>query len=74
MSNQSLGLLVIGLGVAAIIVGVLIWAGGLSWLGKLPGDIKIEGKNATIFIPLMSMCLLSILVSLVLNVIARLLK
>ncbi len=74
MSNQSLGLLVIGLGVAAIIVGVLIWAGGLSWLGKLPGDIKIEGKNATIFIPLMSMCLLSILVSLVLNVVARFLK
>lgn len=74
MSNQSLGLLVIGLGVAAIIAGVLIWAGGLSWLGKLPGDIKIEGKNATIFIPLMSMCLLSILVSLVLNVVARFLK
>lgn len=74
MSNQSLGLMVILIGVVTIVVGLVIWAGGLAWLGKLPGDIRIEGKNATIFVPLMSMCLLSIVLSLVLSLIARFLK
>lgn len=74
MSNQSLGLMVILIGVATIAVGVVIWAGGLAWLGKLPGDIRVEGKNATIFIPLMSMCLLSVVLSLIFSLIARFLR
>jgi hypothetical protein len=47
---------------------------GLNRLGKLPGDIRIEGENFTCFAPIVSMLLLSILLSLALNLIARLLN
>jgi hypothetical protein len=57
---------------------VLILAGGALWLlskaglsGGLPGDIRIEGSNFSCFIPIASMILLSIVLTLVLNIILR---
>ncbi len=41
-------------------------------LENMPGSIHIEGQGYTCFIPLLSMCLLSVILTLVLNVIARL--
>lgn len=46
------------------LVGVLAWGGGLSWFGRLPGDIRIERPRLRVYIPLMSMLLVSIVVSL----------
>ena len=59
---------------AALLTGWLIlryapWL--LSWFGKLPGDIHIENKNSVIFIPITSMILISLLLTLLLNVFFR---
>ena len=43
-------------------------------LGRLPGDIRIEGKNVSFYFPLATSILLSILLTVILNVIARLRK
>ncbi|MFN8414356.1 MAG: DUF2905 domain-containing protein [Anaerolineales bacterium] len=43
-------------------------------LGRLPGDIHIEGKNGSFYFPVVSSILISILLSILLNVVARLLK
>ena len=43
-----------------------MWAGGLSWFGHLPGDIRIERENVRIYIPVMSMLLISVAASLLL--------
>ncbi len=43
-------------------------------LGRLPGDIRIEGENFTFYFPLATSLLLSILLTLLLNGIARLKK
>lgn len=43
-------------------------------LGRLPGDIRIEGKNGSFYFPLATSILASILLTIVLNVILRFLK
>jgi len=43
----------------------------LNWFGKLPGDIRIESGRTKIFIPITSMVLLSILLTLIINIFKR---
>lgn len=43
-------------------------------LGRLPGDIRIEGENGSFYFPLTSSILVSVILTIVLNVIIRLLK
>ncbi len=43
-------------------------------LGRLPGDIRIEGENSSFYFPLTSSILVSIVLSILLNVFSRLLK
>ncbi len=43
-------------------------------LGRLPGDIRIEGENGGFYFPLTSSILVSVVLSILLNVITRLLK
>ena len=42
--------------------------GAVSWFGHLPGDIRLEGENTRVFIPLTSMIVLSVILTLVINV------
>jgi Protein of unknown function (DUF2905) len=43
-------------------------------LGRLPGDIRIEGENGSFYFPLTSSILISILLTIILNIITRFLK
>jgi hypothetical protein len=42
--------------------------------GRLPGDIRIEGKNGSFYFPVVTSLLLSIILTIVLNLIARFLR
>ena len=64
MSDRGPGLLVILLGVGLVVAGLLVWTGALSWFGRLPGDIRWEGERGRVYIPVVSMLLLSIALSL----------
>ncbi len=64
--GRDLGPLLVGLGVLLTVVGVLAWAGGLSWFGHLPGDIRVERPGLRIYVPLATMLLVSVVVSLLL--------
>ncbi|MFH1553003.1 MAG: DUF2905 domain-containing protein [Candidatus Omnitrophota bacterium] len=57
-------LIVLGLLIAAIGV-VLIFAGKLPWLGKLPGDILIRRSSFTFYFPVTTCILISIILSLI---------
>lgn len=63
-------------GVLLIAVGGLVWLVGRIGLpfGRLPGDFRIEGEAFSCFIPLASMLILSALLTLALNIIARILN
>ena len=43
----------------------------LNWFGKLPGDIRIEGEHTRIFIPITSMLIVSIILSIIFNLFNR---
>ena len=64
-------LLVIG-GVMLAVVGlVLIVAPNIPFLGRLPGDIRIDNENVKVFVPLGTMLLLSVILTVVLNLLNR---
>ena len=64
-------LLVIG-GVMLAVVGlVLIVAPNIPFLGRLPGDIRIDNENVKVFVPLGTMLLLSLILTVVLNLLNR---
>ena len=71
MDSRSLGLLVIALGVGAVAVGLLIMSGGLSWFGRLPGDIRVERENVRVYVPIVSMLLVSVTLSVIMYLIRR---
>lgn len=60
------GKLLVILGIVLIIAGLLLtFAGKLPFLGKLPGDIRIERETFSFYFPLGTCLLLSIILSLV---------
>ena len=63
MSDRGPGLVLILLGVALVVVGLLVSTGALSWFGRLPGDIRWEGERGRIYVPVVSMILVSIVLS-----------
>ena len=71
MSSRDLGLLVIGGGITLVIVGLLIWSGGLAWFGRLPGDIRYESGGTRIYAPIVSMLLVSVILSVIFALVRR---
>ena len=70
-TSPSPGPLIVALGVLLIVVGLLVWSGGLSWFGRLPGDIRIERESVRVYVPITSMLLVSIALSAIGYVIRR---
>jgi len=66
------GKVLIAIGVLLIIAGLLLWLApaAFSWFGRLPGDIRIERDNLYVYIPVTSMIVLSLALTLILNLIA----
>lgn len=71
MGNRGFGQLVITLGVILIIVGLAAMRGWLSWFGRLPGDVRVERESMQLYVPIVSMILISILFSVLSYVIRR---
>jgi hypothetical protein len=67
----SPGPLLVILGVALVIVGLLVWSGAFSWFGRLPGDVRIERDSVLVYLPLASMLLVSVGLSLLLYLARR---
>jgi hypothetical protein len=59
------GKTLITVGLLLVLIGLVLTFGGKSpWLGKLPGDIRIERDNFTVYFPLGTSILLSLILSL----------
>lgn len=68
----DLARLLILFGAITLILGVILLAGPkIPFLGRLPGDILIQREGATVFIPLATSLVLSIVLTIVLNFIWR---
>jgi hypothetical protein len=55
-----------------MVVGFAFWAGfGVGWLGRLPGDIRIERGNTAFYFPIVTCIVLSIVLSLIMSLFRR---
>jgi len=63
--NRLVGLFVIAGGICLAVVGVLIYFGGFNWFGRLPGDIRYESERVQVYVPLVSMLIVSLALSLI---------
>jgi hypothetical protein len=56
-------------GLILIVIGTIVhfapWL--INWFGRLPGDLRMESERSKVFIPITSMVVLSILLTLLLN-------
>jgi hypothetical protein len=69
--GRNLGPLLVAFGLLVVLVGVLAWSGWLAWFGHLPGDIRIEGENVRVYIPWVSMLVVSVVISVLLFLVSR---
>jgi len=69
---RDLGRLLAIFGGVIMVVGVALWAGfGAGWLGRLPGDIRIERGNSAFYFPIVTCIIISVVVTLLLAVFRR---
>jgi hypothetical protein len=71
MTGSSSGPVLVAIGAGIVILGLLVWAGGLSWFGRLPGDIRIERETVRVYIPFMSMIVVSAVLNLIFYLVRR---
>ena len=71
LTRSSPGFALIVIGVALVVIGLLATTGALSWFGRLPGDIRIERGSTRVYIPITSMLLVSLVLSLVSALVRR---
>ena len=71
--NSETGKWVIGIGVIIILVGIIIYFfhDKLNWIGRLPGDIRIEKENFKFYFPIVTMILLSLFGTLIIWLIRK---
>jgi hypothetical protein len=71
VNSRTIGQLVVTLGVILVVVGLVAMRGWLGWFGNLPGDVRVQRENMHLYIPIVSMLLISILFSVLSYVIRR---
>ena len=71
--DQNTGKYIIGFGTIIVVVGLLVYFfhDKLHWLGRLPGDIRVEKENFRFYFPLTTMILLSLLLTIIINIIRK---
>lgn len=69
---SNLGKFLVAAGLIVAVIGlVLILAGKIPFIGRLPGDLFFRGKNSSFYFPLTTSLLLSVIVTLILWLINR---
>ena len=70
---QHTGKIIIIAGLLIVLAGIIVYFAGdkINWLGKLPGDIRIENENFRLYEPFSTMLLLSAIVSLLIFLIRK---
>ena len=71
--NSETGKWIMGIGVIIILVGIIIYFfhDKLNWIGRLPGDLRIEKENFRFYFPIVTMILFSLLGTLIIWLIRK---
>jgi len=69
---QEIGKVLVVFGVVIVFLGFALWSGfGAGWLGRLPGDIRIERGNSGFYFPIVTCIIISIVLSLLFSLFRR---
>jgi Protein of unknown function (DUF2905) len=69
---REVGKFVAVIGIIITLVGLVMWGGLVpKWLGRLPGDIRIEREHSAFYFPIVTCIILSILLSLLFSIFRR---
>jgi hypothetical protein len=71
VENKPLGQLIIVIALALVVVGLMAMRGWFGWFGHLPGDVRVERENVRVYLPIVSMLLISLLFSVLSYVLRR---
>ncbi len=71
--DQQTGKYILLIGIVIVGIGILVYFfhDYLKWIGRLPGDIRIERENFHFYFPLATMIVLSLLVTVIINIFKR---
>ena len=71
--NADTGKWIILIGSGIVLVGILIYFfhDKLHWIGRLPGDIRIERENFRFYFPITTMILISIIITIIFRIIRK---
>ncbi len=72
--QRNLGSAIMLAGAGIVVVGLLVGAGAFSWLGRLPGDVRLQAGRTRVYVPLMSMLVVSLAGTILANLVIRLLR
>jgi uncharacterized membrane protein YidH (DUF202 family) len=68
----EVGKFLVVIGIAIVVLGFILWTGiGAGFLGKLPGDIRIERGNSVFYFPIVTCIVISIVLSLIFSFFRR---
>jgi hypothetical protein len=74
---ENIARLCVMVGVVLLVVGGVVLLAtrlGIPYIGRLPGDLLIQRDGGTLYLPIATSIILSLLLTIVLNVIARLMR
>jgi uncharacterized membrane protein len=69
--NRSIGVMIVVAGAILIGFGLLVYSGAMRWFGKLPGDIGYKGDHVQVYVPIVSMLIISLVLSLLFYLLRR---
>ena len=71
--DQNTGKYIIFIGIGIVVLGLLVYFlhDKLHWIGRLPGDIRVERDNFRFYFPLATMIVFSLLLTLLINLIKK---
>ena len=65
MTPVQVGRIIVLVGLLVVMVGLLVWSGALNWFGRLPGDIRIQRPGQRVYVPWVSLVVVSAFFNLV---------
>jgi hypothetical protein len=68
----EIGKMLVIFGAVIVLLGLALWSGfGAGWLGRLPGDIRVESGHSAFYFPIVTCIIISIVISLLLSLFRR---
>jgi len=69
---NDIGKFLMIIGVVIVVLGFILWSGFVpKWLGRLPGDIRIEREHSGLYFPIVTCIIISVVLSLLISLFRR---